>query len=69
MTPKWERHLTRINKFDPNARVFDLIGELQNQDDRPVAVRIYGGECKLVDEFLRCDAGGAETSVAGSSRL
>lgn len=60
VTPKWERCITRINKLDPNMREFDLIGELKNEDDKPVAVRIYGGEFRPVDEFLRVREGDAD---------
>lgn len=63
VTPKWERCITRINKLDPNMREFDLIGELKNEDDKPVAVRIYGGEFRPVDEFLRVREGDADPLV------
>ncbi|THH20037.1 hypothetical protein EW146_g1225 [Bondarzewia mesenterica] len=63
VTPKWERGLTRINKLDPNVREFDMIGELRNDNDKPVAVRIYGGEFKPVEEFLHVGNGEADTSV------
>lgn len=53
VTPKWERHLTKISRLDPNTRQFDLIGELQNEDDRPVAMRLYGGAFRSTWDFLR----------------
>lgn len=53
ITPKWERHLTKISRLDPNTRQFDLIGELQNEDDKPVTMRLYGGAFKNADDFLR----------------
>ncbi|TFY82240.1 hypothetical protein EWM64_g1781 [Hericium alpestre] len=62
VTPKWERGVTRINKFNPNAHGFDLVAELKNEDDRPVAVRIHGGEFRPVEEFLRRQEGEAITS-------
>ncbi|KAI0355083.1 hypothetical protein OH77DRAFT_343125 [Trametes cingulata] len=58
VTPRWERHLTRISRLDPNTRCFDLVAELLNgqspgtagagagaKDDdakRVVALRFYG---------------------------
>ncbi|KAI9059764.1 hypothetical protein FKP32DRAFT_1113266 [Trametes sanguinea] len=32
VTPRWERHLTRITRLDPNTRCFDPVAELLNGD-------------------------------------
>ncbi|THH31870.1 hypothetical protein EUX98_g2315 [Antrodiella citrinella] len=61
VTPKWERHLTKVSRLDPNTRQFNLIGELQNQDDKPVAVRLYGGTFKKTKEFLKDAPSGASS--------
>lgn len=53
VTPKWERRLTKISRLDPNTRQFDFVGELQNKDDKPVAVRLYGGSSRSTKEFLK----------------
>lgn len=38
VTPKWEPHLTKISRLEPNSREFNLIGELHwqspNEDRR-----------------------------------
>ncbi|OBZ75552.1 hypothetical protein A0H81_04869 [Grifola frondosa] len=69
VTPKWERHLTRINRLDPNTREFDLIGELRNEDDKPVAIRFYGGSFKPVEEFLRSEGDSPNMSDLRPSAL
>ncbi|KAI0062034.1 hypothetical protein BV25DRAFT_689489 [Artomyces pyxidatus] len=61
VTPKWGRGTTRVSRLDPNARAFDVVGELRNEDDRPVAVRVYGGEFRPVDEFLQSAGEEAKT--------
>ncbi|OSD02076.1 hypothetical protein PYCCODRAFT_440257 [Trametes coccinea BRFM310] len=32
VTPRWERHLTRVTRLDPNTRCFDPVAELLNGD-------------------------------------
>lgn len=58
ITPKWERNLTRISRLDPNTQQFDLIGELKNEDDRPVEMRMYGGAFRSTGEFLKKEPNG-----------
>ena len=53
VTPKWAKHLTKVSRLDPNTRQFDLVGELQNEDDRPVMMRLYGEAFRSTSEFLR----------------
>ncbi|KAI0373197.1 hypothetical protein BV20DRAFT_962997 [Pilatotrama ljubarskyi] len=68
VTPRWERHLTRVSRLDPNTRCFDPVVELLNghspgstggKDEdakRVVALRFYGGgELRAVDEFLHVE--------------
>ncbi|TCD64677.1 hypothetical protein EIP91_003791 [Steccherinum ochraceum] len=68
VTPKWERHLTKVSRLDPNTRLFDLVGELQNEDDKPVAMRLYGGSFRSTQDFLKNEpeGHGVEASSAGS---
>lgn len=55
VTPKWERHHTRISRLDPTTRAFSLIGELQNGGDKatPIAYRLYGSTFRPTSEFLK----------------
>ncbi|KAI8999116.1 hypothetical protein BD414DRAFT_477023 [Trametes punicea] len=34
VTPRWERHLTRVSRLDPNTRCFDPVAELVNGNGR-----------------------------------
>ncbi|KAI0046917.1 hypothetical protein FA95DRAFT_1582851 [Auriscalpium vulgare] len=52
VTPRWEKDVTRISRKDPNTRAFNVVGELRNEFERPVAVRMYGGEFRPVEDFL-----------------
>ncbi|KAL0947686.1 hypothetical protein HGRIS_013774 [Hohenbuehelia grisea] len=63
VTPKWQPHLTTVQKFDPNTRAFSTIAELQNEgarSPRPIAARLQGGELRPVDEVVK--KGDSETS-------
>lgn len=63
VTPKWERDFTKVSRLDPNTREFDVIGELRNKDNKPVGVRIYGGELKAAEDFLKTDGSLAKSLV------
>lgn len=67
VTPKWDRHLTTISRLNPNTREFDVVGELQNENDKPVGVRInaYGDDIKPADDFLKADASQGNQLVFG----
>ncbi|KAI0792684.1 hypothetical protein C8Q75DRAFT_750891 [Abortiporus biennis] len=63
VTPKWEKHTTKISRLDPNTRQFDLIGELQNDEEsKPVSMRLYGGVFKPETEFLKNEDGGKKSA-------
>ena len=78
VTPRWEPHLTRISRLDPDTRFFDLIGELHNELDPhagpdreglqayskvPRTMRLYGGPPRPTEEFLRIEEGAAGASA------
>ena len=54
-TPEWEPHLTRIRRLDPVVKQYSAIAELLNEDDKPVAVYMYGRELIPASQFLRRD--------------
>lgn len=58
VTPKWAPETTKISRLDPETREFLVVGELQNKDGRPVAVRVYGGVQVPAGEFLRSEGCG-----------
>ncbi|CAL1703249.1 unnamed protein product [Somion occarium] len=62
LTPKWERHLTKISRLDPNTKQFDLICELVNENDKPVSMKMYGGVIVPTQDFLQ--NGDASSRVA-----
>ncbi|KII89411.1 hypothetical protein PLICRDRAFT_53842 [Plicaturopsis crispa FD-325 SS-3] len=55
VTPKWAPETTKISRLAPETREFLVVGELQNKDGRPVAVRVYGGVAVPAGEFLRSE--------------
>ncbi|OCH88240.1 hypothetical protein OBBRIDRAFT_734857 [Obba rivulosa] len=64
VTPKWERHSTKISRLDPVAHQFHLIAEFQNVDDKPVMMNMYSTFFRPVEEFLRKN----ETQILASFR-
>ncbi|KAI0078963.1 hypothetical protein K474DRAFT_1659652 [Panus rudis PR-1116 ss-1] len=67
VTPRWEKHLTKISRLDPNTKLFDQIAEFQNEKGKPVALRMYGGPLVQTKDFLRVDEYDAGSGSGSSS--
>lgn len=53
VTPKWEPTVTRISKMDPNSRELEVVAELQNEPEKPTAVRLRGEQFRPAEDFLK----------------